>query len=308
MTKAPTDLGASVRARLLNEAKRRGEDFQLVLTRYLNERLLYRLSRSSHAERFILKGAALFTLWTGKPHRPTRDVDLLGFGPPDLDDLRRTFQEIVAAEVPEDGVAFDPSSIEVAPIREDQDDGGVRIKLVGQLKEARVRLQVDVGFGDAVTPAALTVEFPTLLAFPAPTLRAYPVETVVAEKVEAMVKLGLANSRMKDFYDVVALSKLFAFDDEVLGAAIEATFRRRLTPLPRGLPPTLTSAFASDPAARTRWAAFVRKSALTDAGALGEALHAVAAFVEQPLAVASARATTMMTWPPGGPWVAKGPT
>lgn len=213
MTKSPKDIGASVRARLLRLARERGEDFQLVLTRYANERLLYRLATSGHASRFVLKGAALFTIWTGEPHRATRDVDLLGFGDPSEDHLRAVFADILAVEVDDDGVRFDESTLDVGPIREEQDYGGVRVVLIAQVTNAKVRLQVDVGFGDAITPDAMNVDFPPLLDFPAPNLRAYPRETVVAEKLEAMVKLGQANSRMKDFYDLAVLSQTFAFEE-----------------------------------------------------------------------------------------------
>ncbi len=198
MTKVPTNIGASVRARLLALARKRGEDFQLLLTRYVNERLLYRLSVSSHCRHFILKGAALFTLWTGKPHRATRDLDFLGFGDPSEAHVRAMFTEVLALQVPDDGVIFEAESLEVGPIREDQEYGGVRLLLAARVTSARVRLQIDVGFGDAITPSAAEAEFPPLLDFPAPRLRAYPRETVIAEKLEAMVQLGIANSRMKD--------------------------------------------------------------------------------------------------------------
>jgi predicted nucleotidyltransferase component of viral defense system len=212
MNKPRKDVGASVRARLLQLAQRRGDDFQLLLTRYANERLLYRLTQSQHGSLFLLKGATLFTLWTGHAHRATRDLDLLGFGEPSVERLRTIFTEVVAFDVDDDGVVFDVSSLEVEPIREDQRYGGIRLVLTARITNAQVRLQVDVGFGDAVTPEAQVVEFPPLLDFPAPKLRAYPKETVVAEKLEALVQLGLANTRMKDFYDLVALSNLFEFE------------------------------------------------------------------------------------------------
>jgi len=207
MTKAPQDTGTAVRARLLRLARERGEDFQLVLTRYVNERLLYRLAASPHGSRFVLKGAALSTLWTGEAHRATRDVDLLGFGDSSEANLRAVFAEVLALNVQDDGVQFQADSLDVGPIREDQDYGGVRIVLLALVTTAKVRLQIYVGFGDAITPDSLLVDFPALLDFPAPRLRAYPRETVVAEKLEAMVKLGLANSRMKDFYDLVVLAR-----------------------------------------------------------------------------------------------------
>jgi predicted nucleotidyltransferase component of viral defense system len=302
VTKAPKDFGASVRARLLRLARERGEDFQLLLTRYANERLLYRLAMSPHGSRFVLKGAALFTLWTGKPHRATRDVDLLGFGDPSEAHVRSVFSEVLALDVGEDGVVFDASSLDVGPIREDQEYGGVRVTVAARVTSAQVRLQVDVGFGDAITPEASIVDFPALLDFPSPRLHAYPRETVVAEKVEAMVKLGLANSRMKDFYDLVVLSKMFPFDGVVLVRAIRATFERRKTPLPTDLPVALTPSFSDDTMKNTQWTAFARTSGARDAGELPSTVAAITRFLAQPLVKAASAELWEATWLPGGPW------
>jgi predicted nucleotidyltransferase component of viral defense system len=298
----PKDIGASVRARLLRVARERGEDFQLVLTRYANERLLFRLASSRHAQRFVLKGAALFTLWTGKPHRATRDLDLLGFGDPGVDHVREVFAEVLALYVADDGVRFDLESITAGLIREEQEYGGVRVELVARITNAKVRLQVDVGFGDAITPEASVVEFPPLLDFPAPRLRAYPRETVVAEKLEAMVQLGMANSRMKDFYDVAVLARDFDFDGALLARAIRATFERRKTTLPRTTPVALTEAFTEDPAKKTQWSGFVRKAGVRDVGTLAETIAAVRAFVEAPLASATDGPPAPGTWRAGGAW------
>lgn len=304
MTKQPRDVGASVRARLLQLAKNRGEDFQLVLTRYANERLLYRLAQSPHAASFVLKGATLFTLWTDKPHRATRDVDLLGFGDPSVDRIREIVTDLISLEVGDDGVTFDATTVDVGPIREDQEYGGVRAVIGAQIAGARVRLQVDVGFGDVVTPGTIEVELPPLLEFPAPRLRAYPRETVVAEKLEALVQLGLANSRMKDFYDLVILSRIFEFDGELLARAIRATFERRRTPLPKSLPIGLTSEFATDATKVVQWTAFLRKSGAKDVGNLLSAIDQVVAFAHEPLLAASKREPLAKRWQPNGPWSA----
>jgi predicted nucleotidyltransferase component of viral defense system len=298
----PKDVGASVRARLSHLARDRGEDFQLVLTRYANERLLFRLASSRHAQHFVLKGAALFTLWTGKPHRATRDLDLLGFGDPSVDHVREVFAEVLALDVADDGVRFDVGSLAVGLIREEQEYGGVRVELVARITNAQVRLQVDVGFGDAITPEASVVEFPQLLDFPAPLLRAYPRETVVAEKLEAMVQLGMANSRMKDFYDVAVLARAFDFDGSLLSRAIHATFERRKTPLPTTTPVALTAAFAEDATKKTQWSGFVRKAGVRDAEGLAETIAAVRAFVEAPLAAATNGTPAPGTWRAGGAW------
>jgi len=287
MTKAPTNIGASVRARLLRLARERGEDFQLLVTSYANERLLYRLAVSSHASRFVLKGAALFTLWTGKPHRATRDLDLLGFGDPSEAHVRSVFADVLALYVGDDGVKFDSGSLQVGPIREEQEYGGVRVVVIAQVTSARVRLQIDVGFGDAITPNAVAVDFPPLLDFPAPRLLAYPRETVVAEKLEAMVQLGLASSRMKDFYDLVVLSRMFEFDGDLLVRAVRATFERRGTPLPMDLPLALTPAFATDRIKTTQWTGFVRKSGAGDVGDLPAAVADITGFAKEPLAAAA---------------------
>jgi predicted nucleotidyltransferase component of viral defense system len=303
MKPPPKDLGASVRARLLRLARERGEDFQLVLTRYANERLLFRLAASERGKRFVLKGAALFTLWTGKSHRATRDLDLLGFGDPGEDHVREVFAEVLTLEVADDGVRFDLDSLSVGPIREQQEYGGVRVEMLARVTAAKVRLQVDVGFGDAITPEATIVEFPPLLDFPAPRLRAYPRETVVAEKLEAMVQLGIANSRMKDFYDVSVLARDFEFDGQLLARAIRATFDRRRTPLPTAMPVALTPTFANDPTKKTQWAGFVRKAGVSDAGTLADTVAAVSAFVEEPLRATVSETSPVRWWRAGRPWV-----
>ena len=300
--KKPTDIGASVRDRLLMLARDRGEDFQLVLLRYANERLLYRLATSKHGSRFVLKGAALFTLWTGKPHRATRDLDLLGFGEATEPHVLTVFKEVLATPVEDDGIRFDASTLEVGPIRERQEYGGIRVQLVARIASAQVGLQVDIGFGDAITPRAVDIEFPALLDFPAPRLRAYPRETVVAEKLEAIVQLGMANSRMKDFYDVALLSRIFEFDGEVLTRAIRVTFDRRKTPIPAALPVGLTSEFAEDASKKGQWSGFVRKSGAQDAGTLADVIAAIVMFVELPLRSAASGEAIAGHWPAGGPW------
>jgi predicted nucleotidyltransferase component of viral defense system len=302
MTRPPKNISASVRARLAQRARDRGDDFQLVLTRYANERLLYRLATSVHADRFILKGAALFTLWVGQPHRATRDLDLLGFGDAGEAHLRDVFVEVLGRSMPEDGVAFDVEVLEVGPIRDDQEYGGVRVTTVARVAGAQVRVQVDIGFGDAVTPDAELVDFPVLLDFPAPRLRAYPRETVVAEKVDAMVQLGMANSRMKDFFDVAMLADRFTFDGALLARAIRATFERRRTAFPRGVPVALTSEFADDATKRTQWAAFGRKAGAAGTADLPTTVERIATFVSKPLEVAATDATWDGRWANGGPW------
>lgn len=277
---ASKSISASVKALLQNVAATRGEDFNLLLLRYGIERLLFRLSQSPHADRFLLKGAMLFVVWDEKTHRPTRDLDLLGFGSTEKADLIRVFAAVAAVPVVDDGIVFDPESVQADDIREDNAYGGVRIRLLGKLGTAEVPVQIDVGAGDVVTPAPESATFPVLLDFPAPKIRTYPVYTVVAEKFEAMVKLGIANTRMKDFYDIWFLARRFEFDGPTLRSAIDATFARRKTNLPP-LPEALTDAFANDPTKQVQWAAFLRRNGLIGPpGRFGEIVAVLRKFFE----------------------------
>ena len=269
---------ASVRAKLLGLAHDRGEDFQRVLIRYAIERFLYRISRSGHSEDFVLKGATLFALWLGQPHRPTKDLDLLGRGEPDIERLVGLFRAAVAVECPEDGIAFDAAGIAGALIREDALYGGIRVQVPGQLAGARFKIQVDVGLGDAVVPKPAVVEVPSLLDLPSPRLLAYARETVVAEKLEALVILGLASSRMKDFYDLALLHRTFPFDDTLVDA-VRATFSRRGTPFPANLPSGLSDEFAADEVKRVQWRAFLKKVGGGDETDLGEVVVELRAWL-----------------------------
>lgn len=260
MTRERDRAGAhSIRARLLERAKRDGEEFQRTLIHYANERVLYRLSRSAHAHAFVLKGASLFHVWNGRMPRATKDIDLLGSGAPDPEKLRTTFAEVLQTEVEPDGISFALDSMRAEAIREDAIYDGVRITFSATLGSARLALQVDVGFGDAVEPAPELVDYPTLLESPAPRLRAYRREVVIAEKFHAMVELGLANSRMKDYFDIAFLASRFPFQGAELSHAISSTFSRRETPIPSELPIGLTEHFALDEQKRTQWAQFVRR-------------------------------------------------
>ena len=222
------DLAASVRARLLNIAKAEQTDFNAVLVRYALERFLYRLSQSAHADRFVLKGAMLFNLWYAMPHRPTRDVDLLGFGASDLDAIAQAFREIVSVAA-DDGMVFDAASVSVEEIRKSAGYAGARVLVSAELARARCKTQIDIGFGDAITPGPVVATYPVLIAdFPAPQLRTYPVYTVVAEKLHAMVLLGMTNSRLKDYLDLWILLDREALDPGILASAIAATFNRHI--------------------------------------------------------------------------------
>lgn len=277
MAKELKNLGASVRARLLRLSKENGQSFDLVLTRFALERLLFRLSQSPHADRFVLKGAMLMMSWFNDPHRGTRDLDLLGFGDPSEDAMLATFRDILSLDV-EDGVVFDPDTLRVDRIREELDYGGLRLRAIASVGGARINLTIDIGFGDALEPGVEVVDYPVMLDLPAPRLRAYARETVIAEKFQAMVALGRANSRMKDFYDIWVLSRSFAFDDDRLAQAIAATFARRETAIPTELPDALTPAFAADEQKQLQWRAFVEDVAV-DPGPLALVLEELAGFL-----------------------------
>jgi predicted nucleotidyltransferase component of viral defense system len=301
----PRNLIASVRQRLLNLAQAQGEDFGLILTQYALERLLYRLSRSPHRDLLVLKGAMLFRLWTGQRHRPTRDLDLLGKGESSGPRFEQIFREICQQAVEEDGLEFRADSVGSEAIRPDEEYQGVRINLEAGLGNAQIPLQVDIGFGDAITPGTVQVAYPTLLAFPAANLWAYPRETVVAEKFQAMVWLGQSNSRMKDFFDIWFLARHFAFAGEALARALQATFQRRQTALPEQAPLALAEAFLSDSTKQTQWQAFLRKNKLGSEGAeLQQVVGLLREFLMPPSEAMAGGRPFHPSWPAAGPWQA----
>lgn len=292
------NVAASVRARLLNHAHEVKQDFSLVLTRFCLERLLYRISVSDHAEHFLLKGALLFNLWFDLPHRPTRDADFLGFGSSEIPSIEKTFREICSISV-EDGVVFQADTVRAAEIRKDANYAGVRVTLLAILDGARCKIQADIGFGDAVTPGPLDVEYPTILkGLDAPRLHTYPRYTVVAEKFEALSKLGMTNSRMKDYFDLWVLASHTNFDGETLCKAIEATFICRKSNLPAVPPLGLTMVFAEDRQKNIQWQAFLRKNVL-EAPPLKDIVDFLADFL---MPATSNEQPFTLCWSAGGPW------
>lgn len=256
------DLAASIRARLLNIAKAERVDFNQVLVRYALERLLFRISQSHYANQFLLKGALLFTLWYDMPHRPTRDADLLGFGNSDLESIKKIFGEIASIKA-EDGIYFDPESVIVEDIRKEAGYTGVRVLITAELAKAKSKAQIDIGFGDVVTPEAISAVYPTLINdMPAPQLRTYPMYTVVAEKLHAIALLGMTNTRLKDYFDLWVLFERELFNINMLSQAISATFIRRGMAIPDEIPIGLTEEFSSDPTRQKLWSAFLRKNDL----------------------------------------------
>jgi predicted nucleotidyltransferase component of viral defense system len=260
LKKPVANMAASVRQRLLNIARERKEDFNLVLTKYGLERVLYRISQSQYREIFVLKGALLFELWTKERYRPTRDADFLARGENSPERFVQIFKDIFETKVEDDGVRFDPATVTAERITEDVDYQGIRVRSRGYLENARIPIQVDLGFGDVITPAPVQTEIPSLLNLPTPKLKAYPRESVVSEKFEAMVSLGLTNSRMKDFYDLYKLSQDFSFDGSALSQAIKKTFAARKTGLPTKLPVVFTSEFFYDADKKKQWGAFCTKN------------------------------------------------
>lgn len=299
----PSDMAASVRQRLLGLSREKGEDFQLVLTWYGLERLLYRLGHSEHAADFVLKGAMLFPVWSGQVYRPTRDLDLLGFGEASPERLTGIFKELCTMDVEPDGMVFDDKSICVTEIREEQEYRGQRVQLVAHLGKARIDLQIDIGFGDVIYPAAVELQYPTLLKSPAPRIKGYSPESVVAEKLQAMVALGMVNSRMKDFYDIWVITKHFTFEGSVLLEAIKAAFGQRQTSIPNSTPKGLSDEFALDPEKATQWKSFLSRTGLRSVTeGLEQVIYELRAFFVPLIDAAAKNGVFYGRWKRGGPW------
>jgi predicted nucleotidyltransferase component of viral defense system len=299
----PRNLAASVRQKLFNRAQERHEDFGLALTKYGLERFLYRFSQSEYRDQFVLKGALLFELWTHRPYRPTRDLDLSGQGDNSVARMKKVFGDVIAQVVEADGLVFDAESVRITRIDEEQEYEGLRVNFLARLERARISLQVDIGFGDAIVPDPEEIQYPGMLDFPIARLRAYAKETVVAEKFEALVKLGMVNTRMKDFYDLWILAREFGFSGPTLCKVIEATFQRRQTEIPLVVPLALTQEFSDNPQKRRQWQAFVKKSNLDRHGAeLDQVTEELKKFLMPAVEALRASEPFRMAWPKNGPW------
>jgi predicted nucleotidyltransferase component of viral defense system len=293
---------ASVRARLLALAQSKGEDYQRVLGRFAIERFLYRLGRSPHRDKFALKGATLFTLWTGQTHRPTKDLDLLGQGSSAIGEVEDAIR-IICEIQEEDGIVFDSKSVEGTKIKEEDEYDGVRIKLQAELAGARIPMQIDIGFGDAVSPEPELVSFPVLLPMEAPLIRAYPREASIAEKFHAMVTLDIRNSRMKDFYDIWFMARTWTFDMASLRKAILNSFERRRTAIPTEVPFALTSEFLNDPQKKQQWAAFVSRLNPGDkAPSLEEVGAILQTFLLPCISASTLTQAAIRSWTPDRHW------
>ena len=303
MAREPRNVAASVRGRLQNLARAQQASFQRMLTRYALERFLFRLSVSPHRESFVLKGALLYAAWLDDPFRTTRDLDLLSLADRETAALLETIRDVCAQPVEDDGLRFDTGNIRVAPFHENRTHGAIRVRSSARLGAAIIPVQIDVGFGDAVTPGPLALDYPVLLDHPTPTLYAYPRETVAAEKFETIVALDLANSRMKDFYDLLAMSRLFAFDGTTLAAAVRATFETRATAIPRERPPPLTRAFSEDPRKLQQWRSFLaRDPLLIDEPDLKTVIREVGDFIMPAALAAAGDRHTPGRWTYEGGW------
>lgn len=305
-----TNVAASIRSLLLSRAKAEDTEFQLFLDRYACERFLYRLGESEARDRCILKGASLLALWMDEPYRSTRDVDLLAFGGNDGETVRNAMETICNVSCPEDGIALDISTLKIAAIRDGQRYGGQRATLIALLGNAKCNVQVDFGFGDVVIPGPEEAQLPTLIGgLPAPFLLTYPQVSSIAEKFEAMVQLGIGNSRMKDFYDVWALSETFAFDGPELQEAVARCFDRRCTPWSAELPEALTPSFYSNPRLQDYWTAYGHHGALLHLppSAFEEIGNRIQSFMGPVRDRIRAGELFDMHWPPGGTWEARNP-
>jgi len=302
----PVDLEASVRGRLKNLSQERSEPFEQLLTRYALERMLYRLGVSEWRNRFVLKGAMLFVVWSDRPHRATRDVDLLGLGSPDVAGLETIFRALCSADVEPDGIRFLADTVRAEEIRAQDAYQGVRVNLEGRVKKMVVRLQIDVGYGDAVLPPPRETEFPVLLDFPAPRLRAYSRYSVVAEKLQTIVQRGIPNSRMKDYYDLFKMSQLFSYSGPTVTRAVHETLKRRRTSIPSAVPAALGAEFGQLPAKRAQWRSFIAKSGLeSDAADLEIVLNVLREFLMPVLSAIAHRKELSLVWRPGVGWQAR---
>ena len=306
MTDRPRrNVAASVRQRLANAAQQSNRPFQEVLQYFAMERFLYRLSVSPHNERFVLKGALLFNVWGAPATRPTRDIDLLAHLNNSVAAVLPVIRDITQQVVEPDGLVFDVDSLAGQVIKEAADYSGVRMTFLAYLENARIPMQIDIGFGDVIVPEAALTDYPVLLGLATPRLLAYPRETVVAEKFEAMVKLGQLNSRLKDFFDLWLLSRQFQFDGRILAQAVRETFANRHTTIPPQ-PVALTAAFANEPVRQTQWKGFLRKSRIDMAPPeLPVVIAAISLFLLPLAAALSAGQEFSPLWRPAGPWAPK---
>ena len=300
------NISVSVHDRLRNMAREASRPFNELLQHFAIERFIYRLSKSPHADRFIPKGTLMLPVWSGYVSRPTMDIDLLAKINNSLEEIEAAMRDACKMDVEEDGMFFNEQTVSASRITEDAEYEGVRVRIKGNLGNARVSLQIDIGFGDVIVPGPGKVAYPTLLEFPSPELNGYTMETTIAEKYQAMVKLGVLNSRMKDFYDIWMLSRSFDFNGEVMAEAIERTFMNRKTDLTND-PAIFDTSFGRDVTRLVQWQGFIRKSRLSNVpGDFGVVLADIKLFLESPVRSLVDRRTFHSTWKASGLWVPTG--
>ncbi len=302
MTRNLKNTTALVHQRLLNKARETSRPFNELLQHFAIERFIYRLSKSPHADRFILKGALMLSTWKSAVSRPTMDIDLLGKIDNSLEVIVAAMKDVCGIDVEADGMSFNAKTVTAARITEDAEYEGVRVRLQGGLGNARVPLQIDIGFGDVIVPGPTKITYPALLDFPAPALNGYSMESTIAEKFQAMVKLGVLNSRMKDFYDIWMLCRTFNFKGITLAEAVEKTFENRSTPITVD-PTTFDPSFAKDGDKKAQWQGFIEKAKLGDAPESFEDVVEVVKMFIRPLLVSLAQKRQFRSaWTAPGPW------
>ncbi len=302
MKKDLKNIAASVHQRLYNKAKEQNRQFNELLQYYAMERFLYRLAESKYKNQMLLKGALMFVVWKAPRSRATRDIDLSGRFPNNLDHLVSMMKEIIGVEVESDGITFDPETLKADHIQKDAEYKGIRILFLGHLGNARIHMQIDFGFGDSIVPPPIDIVYPTILDMPSPKLRGYPPETTIAEKLHAMLERGQANSRLKDYYDIWLLANQFNFDGHILGKAIVATCAKRATPIVAE-PIGLSKTFYEDKIRISQWKTLIRKFGLDIAPTeLKETVGVVKGFLSPILEKLEKKEPVNLTWKAPGPW------
>lgn len=302
MAKNIKNIAASVHQRLLNKAKKSSRPFNELLQHFAIERFIYRLSKSPHVEKFILKGALMFSIWSGPASRPTMDIDLLGIIDNNLKSIISTMKNVCRMDVEPDGMSFHAETLIATRIMKDTEYEGVRIYIQGGLNNALVSLQVDIGFGDVIVPNPSKVIYPVLLDFPAPELKGYTMESTIAEKFQSMVKLGILNSRMKDFYDIWMLSRMFDFRGEILTKAVKKTFENRNTLITVN-PTVFNPSFKNDKNKKVQWQGFIKKANLSNSPSnFDDVVATIQVFLEPVVAALVKRRTFRSIWNSPGPW------
>lgn len=304
MKKEIKNIEASIKAQLKNKAKKVNRPFAEILQYYGMERFLYRLSQSKYADKFILKGALLFTVWDIPERRTTLDIDFLARFDNEVTAIETVIKDVCNVEVNPDGLKFDPKTVEGRIIKEDADYEGVRIKFIGFLDRAHIPMQIDFGFGDIVYPKTKIIDYPVILDLPRPHLKGYPQESVISEKFEAMIKLGPLNSRMKDFFDIWLMMRQFEFKGMPLVQAIKKTFNHRKTDIPKNKPLFADEIYDEKSDRQTLWNAFLKKGDIQHAPkTLSATAKEIEKFLIEPILAINSNVKFEKKWKPTKGWI-----